>query len=73
MLESKSFNVHINTVVLIIAMLGYSKINTKISNIGIETTESNNCREVLEDDCYDLSLELRLHLGKDLERSKEIE
>ena len=54
-------------------MLGYSKVDTKVSDVGIETTESNNCREVLEDDCYDLSLELRLHLGKDLGRSKEIE
>ena len=70
MLELKSFNVYINTVVLII---GYSKVDTKVSDVGIETTESNNCREVLEDDCYDLSLELRLHLGKDLGRSKEIE
>jgi len=33
-----------------IAMLGHSEVDTKISNICIKTMEFNDCREVLEND-----------------------
>ena len=32
------------------AILGYSEIDTEISNIDIEFIESNDCREMLGDD-----------------------
>ena len=50
MLEPRSFSVYMNTAILIIAMLDHSKVNTEISDVGMKTTESNNCREVLKDD-----------------------
>ena len=31
-------------------MLGCSKINTEVSDTSVETVESNNCREISEDD-----------------------
>ena len=49
MLKPKSFDVCKNAIVLIIAMLGYSEINTEISGTGMETAKSNNCRKVLKD------------------------
>ena len=51
MLESGSFDAHKNTTVPIIAMLDYLKIDIEISDTGMETTESNDCRE-----CYELKL-----------------
>jgi len=33
-----------------IAMLDHSEVDTEISNIYIKTMESNDCREVLEND-----------------------
>ena len=48
MLEPKSFDVCINAIVPIIAMLVYSEVNIEVSNAGIETTKSNDCREVSE-------------------------
>ena len=50
LLESRSFNACINTAVPIIAMLDCLEIDTEVSDIGIETTESNDCREVSGDD-----------------------
>ena len=38
-----------NTAVLMIAMLGCSEVNTEVSDIGIETAESDGYREVSED------------------------
>ena len=32
-----------------IAMLDHSEVDTTVSNIDIETIESNNCREMSED------------------------
>jgi len=37
---------YINATILIIAMLGYLEIDMKILNVGIETTESDNCKKV---------------------------
>jgi len=39
-----------NAVALIIAMLGCSEIDMEISNTGIETTDSNDCRKISRDD-----------------------
>jgi len=50
LLEPGSFDVYKNAAMLMMAILGYLKIDTEISNIGIETIESNDCREMLEDD-----------------------
>jgi len=50
LLEPGSFDIYKNAAMLMMAILGYLKIDTEISNIGIETIESNDCREMLEDD-----------------------
>ena len=47
MLESRSFDICINTAALIIAMLGCSEISTEISDTSIETAKPNNYREIL--------------------------
>ena len=49
-MEPRSFDVCKNTVAPIIVMLGCSKLNTEISDIGMETVKSNNCREVSKKD-----------------------
>ena len=41
---------HINAVVPMIAILGHLEVDMKVSDAGMETAESNNCREVLGDD-----------------------
>ena len=38
-----------HTTTLMIAMLYHSEIDIEISNTGIETVETDNCREVLGD------------------------
>ena len=48
MLKPRSFDVYINTIVLIIVMLGYSEINTEVSDTSIEIIESDDYREVSE-------------------------
>jgi len=50
LLEYRSFDVHINAVVPMIAILGHLEVDMKVSDAGMETAESNNCREVLGDD-----------------------
>ena len=47
MLEPRSFDVCINAVVLIVVMLDYSEVDIEISDIGMETVEFDNCREML--------------------------
>jgi len=37
------------TTTLIIIILNYSEVNAKVLNIGIETTRSNNYKEISED------------------------
>ena len=39
----------INATALITVMLDCSEVNTEISDAGMKTVESNNCREMLED------------------------
>ena len=50
LLESRSFDVCKNTVALIIAMLGYWKLDTEVSDAGMKTMESNNCRGLSRND-----------------------
>jgi len=38
LLEPESFDIHINTTAPIIAMLGHSEINMRVSDVSIETT-----------------------------------
>ena len=40
---------HKNATVAMIVILGCSEVNMKVANIGIETAESDNCREVSRD------------------------
>ena len=49
MLEPGIFDAYMNTVTLIIVILDHLEIDMKVSNISMETTESNNCREMLWD------------------------
>ena len=48
MLKSGSFDACKKATTLIIAMLGYLEVKTKVSNIDIETIESDNCKEMSE-------------------------
>ena len=48
LLKSGSFNICRNTIVPMIAILGCSEIDKKVLDVGIETVESDNCKEVLE-------------------------
>lgn len=49
MSEPRSFNIYKNVVAPIIAILDHLEANIKISYTGVETIESNNCKEILED------------------------
>ena len=44
LLEPRSFDVCKNATALMIAMLGHSELDTKISDAGMETPESDDCR-----------------------------
>ena len=50
MLEPRSFYVCKNTAALIIVMLGHSELDTEVLDTGMETMESNDCREILRND-----------------------
>ena len=50
MLEPKSFDVCKNAVAPMIAMLGHSELDTEVSDTGMETMESDNCRGVSKKD-----------------------
>ena len=50
MLEPGSFDICMNAVIPMIVMLGHSEIDIEISDIDIETVESDNCREISIDD-----------------------
>ena len=50
MLESGSFDVHKNATALIIVMLGCLEIDIEVSDTGMETANSNDCREMSRDD-----------------------
>jgi len=49
LLEPESFDVYKNATVPIIVMLGHSEVDIEVSDTSIETVESNNYREVSED------------------------
>jgi len=44
--EPGSFDACKNAAALMIAMLGHSELDTEVSDTGMETTESNDCRGV---------------------------
>ena len=46
LLEPRSFNVCKNAAAPIIVILGHSELDIEISDAGIETAESNDCREI---------------------------
>ena len=48
--EPGSFDVCKNAAALMIMMLGYLELDMEVLNAGIETTESNDCREVSRKD-----------------------
>ena len=50
LLEFRSFDVCKNTVALIIVMLGYSELDIEVSDVGMKTVESDDCREISRDD-----------------------
>ena len=50
MLEPKSFDTHKNAVVPMIVMLGYSELDTEVSDVGMETVESDDCRGISRKD-----------------------
>ena len=47
MLESRSFDVYKKTTLPMIVMLDNLELNTKVSDISMETMETNDCRELL--------------------------
>ena len=47
LLEPRSFDVYKNTTAPIIVILGYSKLNMEVSDIGLKTVESDNYKEML--------------------------
>ena len=44
LLELGSFDACRNTIILMIAILGYSEVNIEVLNIGIKTVGSSDCR-----------------------------
>ena len=48
LLEPGSFNMHKNTAVSIITILGYLELDTKVSNTDMEHMGSNDCRGMLK-------------------------
>ena len=46
MWKSRSFDVHKNATAPMIAMLGHSELDTEVSDAGMETIKSNDCRGV---------------------------
>jgi len=44
LLELRSFDVYKNAAALIIIILSYLELNMKVSDAGIETVESDDCR-----------------------------
>ena len=50
LLESRSFDAYKNAVVLMIAILSHSELDTEVSDADMETTESNDCRGMSRSD-----------------------
>ena len=50
MLEPRSFDMHKNTAIPMIAMLGHLESDIEVSDIDMETVESNDCKEMAKSD-----------------------
>jgi len=50
LLEPRRFDAHKNAIIPIIVMLGHLEIDIEVSDADMETTESDDCREVSKDD-----------------------
>ena len=50
MLDPESFDVHKNAAALIIVILGLSRLDMEVLDAGMETTESDDCKELSKDD-----------------------
>ena len=50
MWEPGSFDAHKNAAAPMIVILGCSELDTEVSDAGMETVESDNCREVSKKD-----------------------
>ncbi len=50
MLEPRSFDMCKNATAPMIAMLGHSELDTEVSDTGMETMESDDCRELSKRD-----------------------
>ena len=50
MWESRSFDAHKNAAAPMIAMLGHLELDIEVSDAGMETTESDDCRGVSKKD-----------------------
>ena len=50
LLKPRSFDACKNTAVLMIVMLNYLELDTEVSDVGIETIESNDCRGMSRSD-----------------------
>ena len=46
LLEPESFDICKNAVASIIVILGYSRLDIEVSDVGMETMESDDCREI---------------------------
>ena len=50
LLEPRSFDACKNATALIIVMLGHSELDTEVSDAGMKTVESDDCREMSRND-----------------------
>ena len=50
LLEPRSFDACKNAAAPMIAILGHSELDTEVLDAGMETVESNNCRELFKRD-----------------------
>ena len=50
MLEPRSFDAHKNAAAPMIAILSYLELDIEISDVGMETMESDNCRGMSRND-----------------------
>jgi len=48
--EPRSYDAYKNTIALMIVMLGCPELNTEVSDAGMETVESDDCRGVSKKD-----------------------
>jgi len=48
--EPRSFDAHKNTAASVIVILGHSELDMEVSNAGMETTKSDDCRGLSKKD-----------------------